>query len=1125
MNQFQKGLGLAILVFAAAAAVASAQPIEDGIRVHRAGANRAAVFMAAEPGQSIPVAVIPGRAASADDFVRAYGHEFGIQNPAAELGPKEERIDSLGFRHTSYKQAYRGVPVFSGVLRVHQNARGEFTAANGRFYSIPANLNVVPTVNRDTALRVALERIEAADEQVERFETVIVDPGWYGDSPTGPRLAYYIILTDLSAGIREAFFIDAHTSKVLDQWSLLESAKSRVVINDVTDTVVRTEGGPATGDFESDAAYDYAGDYYDYLFRAFGRDSINGAGATLNATVHLQSNSCPNAFGGPSGTFYCTGVVTDDIVAHEFTHGLTAFTADLIYQNQPGQLNESFSDVLGEIIDLLNGDAAFAGAPGGTPWPPHGTGPGTDTPNSVRTGCVGGTFMTVNSPASIAGDYAAQAASFGPQLTPTGVSGNLVIASPIRACNADLPFANGASFPGKIVLVRRGDCTFVEKVKNAQNAGAAAVIVMNNVAGGPAPMGGSDPTVTIPSVGITMADGNMLIAESASATVNITLRSNPSADVRWLVSEDSTGFGGFIRDMWMPSCAGDPDRANHPFQTCSPTDNGGVHSGSGVPNHAFAIVTDGKDFNGQSVNGIGLFKAAAVWYRALTVYLTPSSNFQDAYFALNQSAADLIGTMIKDPRDGSDYALFTAADASEVDKALLATEMNTEGLCGASLNVLDPTPPVLCEGRSPIYQDAFEAGANGWTVSNTGPAGPPTPYNWIQVSGLPLGRAGTAWFAEDPSIGNCASIDESAVHTLTSPVINLPSGLSSPSMMFTHYLETEAFYDGGNVKIRVNAGPWVTVPKSAFLHNPYNAALALSGNTNPLAGQEAWTGTSFDGPRWGTSVIDLSGFVAGGESVQFRFEFGKDGCTGEEGWYVDDFEVFTCAALATPLPEPTGATQSRFISFVVPSDTGGENTALRVKMTSLHHPSSPPPGTPDFTASEGQFRYVNSFAGSTECPDSAVFGTFYHCAKLGCEPEYRDWASELAGEVLHVTGNAVVPSSVYEVAHIAESCGSVPAADSCTDASLPLAVQTSRWGDNTRAGGGLPDGVANVLDIGAVVDKVKELPLAYIEPRLWLKTKNPNPVGEAIHVVDIGFTVDAVKNFAYPASFTIDACP
>lgn len=1101
---------------------AVAQQPEPAARVERDRATGRATVVRAAPGSFLPVAAAPGREATPGDFLAHYGREFGLRNAAAELSPPQRHVDSIGMTHTSYKQIFKGVPVFSGVLRVHQDARGRFTAANGRFQPVRDDLNVAPAIDKDSAVRAATGQLAVNAPMIEKSELVIVDPGWYGDPPIGARLAYHVIVTDFAAGVREAFFIDAHSGKTLDRWNLLESVKVRVVIDDVSGNVVRSEGGPATGDPDSDAAYDYAGDTYDYLFRAFGRDSIDGSGATLNATVHLQSTSCPNAFGGPFGTFYCSGVVTDDIVAHEFGHGLTAFTADLIYQNQPGQLNESFSDVIGEVVDLLNGDAAFAGAPGGTPWPAHGTGPGTDEPNDLRMSCQADAFVTVNSPPGIAGDYAAQPASFGPALPGGGLSADLVIADAIRACNADMPFVNAGAMAGKIVLTRRGDCTFVEKVLNAQNAGAVGVIIMNNVAGGPAPMGGSSGAVTIPSLGITLADGDLLIAQGGA--INVTMRSNESPAVRWLVGEDSAGFGGAIRDMWQPSCAGHPDTANHPFQTCSPTDNGGVHSGSGVPNHAFAILVDGNDFNGQSVNGIGLFKAAAVWYRALTVYLTPSSNFEDAFIALDMSAADLVGTMIKDPRDGSNYAVFTLADAVEVNKATTAVEMNTEGLCGSSLNVLDPTPPTICDGlgdKTTVFFDNFEGGVNGWAVANSAP---PTPYNWVQTGGLPLARPGIAWFADDPSIGDCNFVDESGVHQLTSPAVVMPGGVGPIHVMFTHWLETENFFDGGNLKLSINGGPFQIVPKSAYQHNKYNATLSASGNTNPLAGQDAWTGTSIDGPQWGVSVADLSGLVSAGDSVRFRFDFGKDGCTGITGWYVDDFEVFHCGDAAIPPPGPDtqlALGRNRFISMTIPSELSGSDIAIRVRLESLHHPTNPPPGTPDFSGLEGEYRYVNSFGGTLVCPDAVAHGTSYACAQLGCQPEYRDWAGDLGGVFLHVTGDAVVPSSSYQVSIIDSSCGAAPAADTCFAGSPEVVIPTARWGDLAGSGGGPPDTGVGIIDLGNIVDKLKDLPTALPEHRLWLKS--PNVLTEPINIIDVGMCVDAIKSFPYPLG--IAACP
>jgi len=130
--------------------------------------------------------------------------------------------------------------------------------------------------------------------------------------------------------------------------------------------------------------------------------------------------------------------------------------------------------------------------------------------------------------------------------------------------------------------------------------------------------------------------------------------------------------------------------------------------------------------------------------RALTTYLTVASDFEDAYYALNQAAMDLVGTDQNDPRTGLPSGVpFTASDAQQVDKALLAVEMNTEGACGATVAVLDSTPPVLCgPPRTIIFADDFEGGLNGWTVSNTSP---PTSYDWLQTTDpLPFGRPGTA---------------------------------------------------------------------------------------------------------------------------------------------------------------------------------------------------------------------------------------------------------------------------------------------------------------------------------------------------------------------------------------------
>jgi len=79
---------------------------------------------------------------------------------------------------------------------------------------------------------------------------------------------------------------------------------------------------------------------------------------------------------------------------------------------------------------------------------------------------------------------------------------------------------------------------------------------------------------------------------------------------------------------------------------------------------------------------------------------------------------------------------------------------------------------------------------------------------------------------------------------------------------------------------------------------------AAGGNTNPMAGEPAFTGTdggSVNG-SWGQSRIDLGAYAGAGDTLRLRFELGVDGCNGLHGWYVDNVLVCSSTVSAGQIP-------------------------------------------------------------------------------------------------------------------------------------------------------------------------------------------------------------------------------
>jgi Zn-dependent metalloprotease len=877
-------------------------------------ATGAARFVRIKPGRRIGLLKQAARATTADaqqarslDFFRAHGSIFGIVNPDAELRAVRSGTDAAGSAHLTYQQLYQGLPVFGGELRSHFDRSGQLVAINGTFVPQIA-VSASPGRTADEAGRTAVARVEAAlgraGELSVASTTLLVFREGLAKGVAGPNhLAYEVEVGD-GAGVREFVYIDAHNGKFIDQITGTPDGLNRRAYDGLglpapppsyPSLPFWVEGQTfPTASAEANNMIQSSKETYDFYSKAFGRDSFDGAGATMDS-IFNRGYQCPNA--SWNGTFisFCPGLTTDDVTGHEWTHAYTQYTHNLIYQWQPGALNESYSDIFGETIDRLNGR-------------------GGDTPDLTRapSSCSthGGTppasLTITGGPA--AGSYFARVSVNEPARPFTVGPTAMALASPAGACT---PVT--AAVSGKIAIIDwtlaadgvSNECGSGARATNAKNAGATAIIFVAPAAG--LLNLGSIPTIA--SVEVTNADGATIKA-GLPASATITLGVGTDTSVRWLIGEDDTaaGLSGPLRDMWNPRCFGNPGKVSDSFDyTCSTADGGGVHTNSGVPNHGYALAVDGGTYNGQTITGIGLTKAAHIYFRAMSVYQGPASGFADHADSLEQSCSDLTGVNLLGLTTGTPSGqVITAADCAQLAKAIAAVELRTPPVACNFHTLLAQNPPALCDsGKKPKsrFTDGFEHGNSSearWSMSHDAAAPADfTPREWDVVSDLPDHRPGRGFFGADPDLGTCGpGGDESAVLHLVSPQIVIPASADAPRLAFDHWVSTEAGWDGGNVKISVNDGPWVLVKAADFVYNPYNTTLntVAQGNTNPMAGEPAFSGSDGGdvGGTWGRSIVNLAPYASAGSKIRLRFDVGNDGCTGQFGWYLDDVQVYTC---------------------------------------------------------------------------------------------------------------------------------------------------------------------------------------------------------------------------------------
>jgi len=998
----QRGLGL-ILLGASLSAVpalqstATAAPAADDtnlvqrmrstadgqVAVHKEPATGKVGFIRATgaSGDLLPGVAADNRAQAlkkADQYVEKFAPAFGATT--GKLDRSKVFADRYGWS-VAYEQSYKGVPVFGGQLKAHVDRDGQLTSVTG-FVAPDVNVDTTPRIDKAAAVKRAVRAVQtrpsgyedglpkAATKGLEArsADLMIYRTGSTRGVPGTNQLAWVVEVWNKST-IRETVILDAQTGKSLNRWSMMAHALDRELYEEAYEPAnqVWKEGDEFPGALNEDQANEVLGTAEAYwMFKnTFGYDSWDGQGGTMITVNNDPTIACPNANWNGVSTNYCDGVTGDDTVAHEWGHAYTESTSGLIYQWQSGAMNEAYSDIWGETVDMLN---ARDNQDGETEADPVKRTPGhcSDFTRSAIT-------MQITAPEEVAGECTAAPAGFGPVFGQDPVTADVVVAEDEAneagptTTDGCTEITNAADVAGNWAYVDRGTCTFQVKVDNAVEAGATGIVVGDNVDDrAPISMAG---VADIYGVMVTLDDGEKF-KQAATTTVEVAaVEAVTDPTYRWLSGESDPAFGGAIRDMWSPNCYGDPGRVSDAQYHCDTSDNGGVHHNSGVVNRTYAILVDGYDDN---VPAIGLDKAANLFWHTQTNYLTPISDFEDLADGLETSCQDLKGEPINKVTLGNP----TEPDGSDGEATPEQADPITDADCAAVAAAIEETelrmPPEQCHFQpmleqgdvscgadftsETVWSEDFEDGLEGWTqdfefgdYSGVGfpELGGAVHHPWITTDELPQttelpGGAGThpeSTVAKglDPTTGSCAgdAEDESSRDGLISPTITVPDGIR-PRLSFDHLVATEATWDGGNVKVSINGDDFVEVPAEAWLFNGPQGHLseAGEGNSNPMAGQTAFTGTDGGEPTgsWGTSVISLERLGAtAGDEVQFRFDLGRDGCNGVDGWYLDDIRLTICEEKAEE-PAPA-ATKTNVVKYAPKPVPVGRAFRVQIKVT------------------------------------------------------------------------------------------------------------------------------------------------------------------------------------------------
>lgn len=317
--------------------------------------------------------------------------------------------DDQGFTHYTLKPHNNGKKAIEKEIKIHVNSKNEVVHVNGELDQKQLNPSNAQKLSKEEAVDLAFKAVGADKNKVKNIDNrdvvkkadvvinadknkyvydiqlIYVTPksaNWHVqiDTETGEVIKkqnkiYDAATTGYGVGMDNRskplniyqegsyyYLADMTHTGNIETYDAFNTMSNTQIVKD-TDTNFNSTRQKAAVD-----AHYYGDVVYDYFKNTHNRDSYDGKGAPIYSVVHYGSNY-NNAqwngeamlYGDGDGVNFTSLSGANDIVAHELTHAVTEHTAGLVYEYQPGAVNESMSDVFGYFIDpdFLMGEDVF----------------------------------------------------------------------------------------------------------------------------------------------------------------------------------------------------------------------------------------------------------------------------------------------------------------------------------------------------------------------------------------------------------------------------------------------------------------------------------------------------------------------------------------------------------------------------------------------------------------------------------------------------------------------------------------------------------------------------------------------------------------------------------------------